>query len=209
MYIWIWGTVSAGYIAFLAWYFNWTGPLTKAEVDQYIDALSANTGSAHTDTQVIREFLEQDDGREFLMQNLVRFHDGSISHPATGELTNPREVLKGYFGPFSRALFKRAGHPVIASRKVGGYVDSWETPADPGWHLSSLMRYRSRRDMMELVIDPQFSDMHKFKTAAIQQTASFPTQTALSFYLSPKFFIPLLLLFLTSLAHNILSFLSV
>ena len=66
----------------------------------------------------------------------------------------------------------------------------------------SLIRYRSRRDLAELVVDPFFEDIHVFKNAAIEQTASFPTQTAVSFFLSPKFFVPLLLLLLASLAQN-------
>ena len=104
--------------------------------------------------EIFRKFLEEDDGSDFVMQNLVKFHGSKIPHPITGEPTDPRAVLDGYFGPFSSALFKRAGHPVVVSQKVGGYIDSWETSADPGWNVVSLMRYRSRRDLAELVVAP-------------------------------------------------------
>ena len=203
MTLWIWGTAAILYLAFVAWYFNWSGALSEDEIDAYITAFHNSKGTENTDTEIFRKFLQDDDGDEFVMQNLVKFHDDNIPHPTTGKPTNPRKILDGYFGPFTAALFKRAGHPVVVSQKVGGYIDSWETSADPGWDLSSLMRYRSRRDLVELVVNPSFEDIHVFKNAAIQQTASFPTQTVISFFLSPKFFVPLLLLFFASLAQNV------
>jgi len=204
MTVWIWGTAAVLYIAFVAWYFNWGGPLTATEIDAYMEAFHKTQGSNNTDATIFRQFLENDDGGEFVMQNLVKFHEDKIPHPISGELTHPRAILDAYFRPFSAALFKRAGHPVIASQKVGGYIDSWETSADPGWDLVALMRYRSRRDMAELVINPSFADIHIFKVSAIKQTASFPTQTAISFFLSPKLFVPLLLVLLASLTQNLL-----
>lgn len=204
MTIWIWAAAGILYLAFAAWYFNWSEPLTSTEVDAYMSAFHETKGTANTDAKIFRKFLDEDDGREFVMQNLVRFHTDKIPHPISGEPTNPRKVLNGYFGPFSSALFKRAGHPVIASQKVGGYIDSWSTAADPNWDLVSLIRYRSRRDLAELIVDPFFEDIHVFKNAAIEQTASFPTQTAVSFFLSPKFFVPLLLLLSASLVQNVM-----
>ena len=150
--------------------------------------------------------MEQDDGREFIMQNLVKFPDSEIPHPVSGEPSDPRDVLDGYFGPFSRALLGRAGHPVFAGAKVGGYIDSWEAAPDPGWQVTSLIRYRNRRDLMALATDPQFDDIHAFKIAAIEQTASFPTQRLFSFYLSPAVFMPLILLLVASLSQNLLTF---
>lgn len=201
--MWIWGAAGVLYIAFVAWYFNWSGPLTPTEIDTYMAAFHEAKGSANTDAKIFRKFLEDDDGSEFVMQNLVKFHDNKIPHPVSGELTSPRTVLNAYFAPFSSALFKRAGHPVIASQKVGGYIDSWATAADPDWDLVSLIRYRSRRDLAQLVVDPFFEDIHVFKNAAIKETASFPTQTAISLFLSPKIFVPLLLLLLASMAQNV------
>jgi len=202
MTMWIWGAAGVLYLVFIAWYFNWSGPLTPAEIDTYMSAFHETKGSANTDAEIVRKFLEEDDGSEFVMQNLVKFHSNKIPHPISGEPTDPRTVLDGYFGPFSSALFKRAGHPVIVSQKVGGYIDSWATSADPDWDVVSLIRYRSRRDLAELVVAPAFEDIHVFKNAAIKETASFPTQTAISFFLSPKFFVPLLLVLLASMAQN-------
>lgn len=203
MSITIWGTAVVLYALFLGWYFNWSGPLTAAEVDNIMATFEASGAESNTGAEVMRRFLEADDGEEFVMQNLVKFNAGNISHPTSGELMPARDVLTDYFAPFTRALLWRGGHPVIVSNKVGGYIDSWQTAPDPGWHVASLMRYRSRKDLVELALDPKFAGMHVYKLAAIQQTASFPTRTVMSFAATPKFLVPLLLLLLAALAQNL------
>jgi len=121
--------------------------------------------------------MEADDGKEFVMLNLVRYNAGQVAHPETGTLSTGPELIQGYFGPFSKALLRRGGHP---------------------------MRYRSRRDLVALVSDPRFNDGHKFKLAAIDGTISFPMQLRMSTYLRPKIWVPLLLLLLASLGQNLL-----
>ena len=37
-----------------------------------------------------------------------------------------------------------------------------------------MMRYRSRRDMLAMVMDPAFADGHIYKLAAIERTISYP-----------------------------------
>jgi len=204
MNIWIWAGAAFLYLIFALWYFNWKGPLKPDEIDKYVELIS--TSQSPTDTEVIRKFLEEDDGKEFIMLNLVRFHEGKIVHPDTGEKTDGQALVQDYLGPFMKALFKRGGHPVILSRKRGGYIDSWNASADEGFQVVGSMRYRSRRDMMILVTDPRFGDSHKYKLAAIDGTISFPTQSFMSTFLSPKIWVALLLILLASLAQNVLFF---
>lgn len=199
----IWIIAAFAYLIFAAWYFNWKGPLKPDEIIQLMAQMSQNSSQSPTDPDVIREFLETDDGKEFVMLNLVRLHQGDVAHPETGELTKAPSILQDYFGPFSRALFRKAGHPVFMGRKKGGYIDSWNSVADEGFQIVGAMRYRSRRDLMALVSDPRFKDSHKFKLAAIDGTISFPMQLNVSSYLRPKIWVPLLLLLLASLGQNI------
>jgi hypothetical protein len=39
-----------------------------------------------------------------------------------------------------------------------------------------LVRYRSRRDFLEIVTDPAFSGKHHFKAAALEKTIAFPVE---------------------------------
>jgi hypothetical protein len=89
----------------------------------------------------------------------------------------------------------------MVGRKVGGYVDAWNTAPDPGWTIFGLMRYRSRRDMMKLVMDPAFMDTHPEKILGTLATFSFPTQRMVSLYLSPRVTVALLLALLAALTH--------
>lgn len=70
---------------FSLWYFNWSGPITAGEVDEFMEVFNNAEGSQHTDAEVFRKLLEQDDGGEFLMLNLVQLHDSDVAHPITGE----------------------------------------------------------------------------------------------------------------------------
>jgi hypothetical protein len=69
---------------------------------------------------------------------------------------------------------------------VGGYIDAWNVAADPDWTMTSTMRYRSRRDLVEMVRAPMFKDAHPNKLLGIDMTFSFPTQKVLAFYASPR-----------------------
>jgi hypothetical protein len=63
------------------------------------------------------------------------------------------------------------------------------------------MRYRSRRDMMKLVMDPLFTEGHSDKLLGTLATFSFPTQRVVSFYLSPRVTVALVLALLAALTH--------
>jgi len=201
MIAWIWLTAAALYLVFLYWYINWSGPIVAGEIDGYIKHFSADSGTQYTDIEVLRRFLEEDDGKEFVMQNFVTLHSGKMSHPVTGEQVNPQDVIGGYFKPFAKALFKRGGHPVFMARKVGGYIDSWNVDGDPQWAATAMMRYRCRRDLIELASDPRFSKIHVFKTSSIEKTVSFPVQINMSLFLRPRAYVPMGLLWLASMVN--------
>jgi hypothetical protein len=42
------------------------------------------------------------------------------------------------------------------------------------WSIAAGMRYRSRRDLLEIGTNPAFSGRHEFKIAAMQKTIAFP-----------------------------------
>ena len=198
---WIWGVALALYAVFVLWYHNWRGPLTPTEIEAFLARSAQLQISGHTDRAVLRAFLEADDGRDFLMSNLVRVHPGEVVHPVTGLPVSGQALFQQYGLHFVKLLLRHGGHPMMALRKVGGYVDAWQTPADPGWHLVGLMRYRSRRDMMALATDPAMREMHILKSVSTAQTFSFPSQPLLSLALLPRVAVALVLALLAALLH--------
>ena len=184
----IWVITLLVYLAFRLWYDGLRKPLTAEEVEKYSRLFEQHAGAGdEVDLAVMRKFLEEDDGKEFIMMNLLQYNPSPMKHPDTGQDAQADSILQEYFRPFMGRVIRRAGHPVIAGRAVGGYLDAWNTPPDPGWHGAGLIRYRSRRDIIELSLaSAKFQDLHKYKLAALKQTIAFPIQTQMGLYASPR-----------------------
>ena len=199
----VWLPALALYGLFLTWYVNWRGPLKQSEVSALIARMEASGigGTGRNALDVMRAFLEKDDGRAFYMLNLVRLSPNDVQDPATGAMRPARDVLEGYTKMFMAALFARGGHPALVARKVGGYFDAWGVEADPGWTIMGYMRYRSRRDLANLVLDPRFASAHDFKFAAMPNTLSFPTRPQVQALASPTLWMGLVLALAAALAQ--------
>lgn len=198
---WIWGTALLVWVAFRAWYDNWRGPVTKAEVDAYFRAIAGTPTAEHNDVDAMRRFLEKDDGREFVMVNLVKVNPGQVRHPETGEMVPGPSMMQAYAKAFLPHLFRRAGHPAVVSRKIGPYIDAWNTAPDPGWTVLGYTRYRSRRDLMALSEHPVFLAMHPFKIAGLAETYSFPSSPMTLTYVTPRVWVTLLILVIAEAAQ--------
>jgi hypothetical protein len=204
MEVWIWLFAAALYACFLAWYQNWRPALSAREVDDLISRISRSGLNKQNETEDLgrlETFLRADDGREFYMLNLVRIAPHNIADPVTGQQRPARQVLESYTKSFLAALFRRGGHPALVARKVGGYLDAWGVEADPGWTIIGYMRYRSRRDLAQLVAAPEFAGSHVFKHAAMPNTLSFPTHIQITSFFGPTSWVAIMLALIAALAH--------
>lgn len=175
---WIWGAALLLYGAFSLWYNNLRGSLGADEIERLLERAQATSKVEPERLATLRRFLEADDGGEFFMLNLVRLQPGPVATPGSGEPQPARRVLSGYTDHFMPALFARAGHPALFGRAAGGYLEEWGVAPDPAWSFAGVIRYRSRRDMMELATDPAFEPAHVFKVAAMASTLAFPLRPA-------------------------------
>lgn len=199
----IWGSALVLYLLLRLWYDNWSGPLKAEEIDSFIEATQDRFEASGNNVSVLRAFLEADDGREFVMLNLVKAQTEDVEDPVTGRMVPGLSLLQRYSKRFMPVLFRNGGHPVMVGRKVGGYIDAWNTESDPGWTIFGLMRYRSRRDMIKLVMDPAFKEGHPDKMLGTLATFSFPTQRVLSLYLGPRVSAALVIALCAAFAHII------
>jgi hypothetical protein len=195
----VWVPALLAYLLFLGWYRNWRAPLSPAEVDAILAALTARgeEALARNDPAILRQFLLEDDGRAFFMLNLVRLSPGEVAGP-DGVVRPARAVMERYTRVFLPALLARGGHPAFVGRKAGGYFDAWGVEADPGWSIVGVMRYRSRRDLAALVQDPRFSGAHDFKFAAMPSTFSFPMRPQIMALAGPEVWVGLSLALLAA-----------
>jgi len=197
----IWAAALVVYGGFWLWYVGIPRPLTASEIDAHMATIAkSKLPVVPEQVATMRAFLEADDGAEFFMLNLVRLQPGPVTAPGSAEPRTAREVLDGYTNHFMPALFRRGGHPAYFGRAASGYLEHWGVEADPGWSFGAAIRYRSRRDMIELVTDPRFADAHAYKFAGIATTFAFPTTPGFV-VVGPKIWVGLALALVAALAQ--------
>ncbi|MBX9730473.1 MAG: hypothetical protein K2X59_04030 [Sphingomonas sp.] len=197
----IWGIAVLVYLLFRAWYDNWRGKLTSNEIAHYLRLLEGRSDTTPDALERLRRFIEADDGRDFLMFNIVKANLTPVADPVSGAMVPGVSLLQRYARQFTPVLIANGGHPAIIRRKIGGYMDSWGTEEDPGWTIIGLMRYRSRRDMMNLVVDPRFEAAHPDKLAGTLATFSFPTMPMAGFYIGPRVWLALVIALVAAITH--------
>jgi hypothetical protein len=68
----------------------------------------------------------------------------------------------------------------VVGAAAAAALDVWGIEGGERWSMAGLMRYRSRRDLVEIAVNDAFRDAHLFKTAAMQKTIAFPIAPYLS-----------------------------
>lgn len=172
---WVWLILGVVYSAFFSWYTSFGGPLTDEEIEHYLDKFAANNPSGSPDTLAsLRSFMEHDTGDDFAMLNVIDMYDvpQQIDGVEPGESSS--EVLDKYMAYMYPALFSRACHPVMFGNAAHTAMDLMNAPGMESWTRGALMRYRSRRDLLEISSNLAFQGSHEFKVAAMQKTIAFP-----------------------------------
>ena len=161
----LWGVLAAIYLGFRLWYDGGGGPLTPDEVQHYVSILEER-GADSTRVESLRRFLADDTGHDFVMANFIDLRD----------VPGAQEELDRYMAHMYPAMFARAGHPVLAGPVVGNALDLWGIDGAEHWTMVGLVRYRSRRDMIEIATDPAFHDAYQFKNRSMQKTIAIPSE---------------------------------
>jgi len=177
--VYIWTVAGLLWLAFFAWYTNLRGPLTADEVDHWLSVMEERSPGSEP-SERLRKFLSEDDGDDFLMVNVIEMkaEPDRIEGVDPGETS--QQVLGRYMAYMWPALLKRACHPIIGGGAVADTMEVWGIDGGGRWSSAAMMRYRSRRDMLEIAGSPEFNGPHEFKLAAMERTIAFPIETFLS-----------------------------
>ena len=197
----IWAMALLFYLLFLGWHENWRGPLTQDEIEKISSHINVSETLSPDQQQALANFMRSDNGGEFFIVNFGAYYRGEIADPDSGKMMSPAEVLDKYFRPFMSKGLRRGSYPALSGNMLSGYIEAWGTSTNPGWTGIGIIRYRSRRDLLHLVMDSDFSDSHIFKKAALSATLATPVGIRFGALLSPRLWVALLLLALAALAQ--------
>lgn len=169
----VWSILLVLYLAFFTWYTSFGGPLSGEEVEHYV-AIMQDRGRGPDEIALMREFLENDTGDDFVMLNVIEMREPPTQIEGVSPGDTAQQVLDKYMEYMWPALISRACHPVIFGRAAAVALDVWGIEGAERWTTAAGMRYRSRRDMLEIATNPDFSGPHAFKAAAMRKTLAFP-----------------------------------
>lgn len=160
----IWIVMAVLYAVFWLWYSGTKGKLSQTEVESYMQQFKSR--GVNTDNLAnLRHFLEKDDGREWFMINLL-------------ELKSPKressKLLQRYTKTFMAGMFRRAGHPFFVAIAAAKNIENLNCDDADNWSSTGIVRYRSRRDCAETLLDTFGSDHHADKLASLTKTLAFP-----------------------------------
>jgi hypothetical protein len=172
---WIWTVLVVAYSAFFSWYTSFAGPLTDEEIAHYM-AIIERREPAPTPERValLRKFMEEDTGDDFVMVNIIDMYDTPLQIEGVEPGESSADVLDKYMEYMYPALLARACHPVLYGQAANAAMDLMNAEGMQQWTTGAGMRYRSRRDMLEIAMNPAFSGSHAFKVAAMRKTIAFP-----------------------------------
>ncbi|MEM7018833.1 MAG: hypothetical protein AAF512_16015 [Pseudomonadota bacterium] len=172
---WIWLICGGLYIAFFSWYTSFGGPLTEEEVAYYMKKFEQrDPPPAPEGLVMLRKFLEEDTGDDFVMINVIDMYEKPLQIEGVEPGDTSEDVMGKYMAYMYPALFARASHPVLFGSAANTAMDLMNAPGMEHWTAGAGMRYRSRRDMMEITTNPAFAGSHDFKVAAMRKTIAFP-----------------------------------
>lgn len=193
----LWLSSFTLYAIFFCWYTDFRPPLTDQEIDEFVTTRLADGGDP---AQLARadDLFRGDTGRQFLMFNAIDYNEtpGAVEGAEAG--SSAEALMALYMQYMLPAMLARGSHPVIMGNTFSGAMDLVGIDGAEEWDSGAVFRYRSRRTLMDIIANPEFSGGWHFKHAALTKTIAFPIETQL--YLGDlRWLVGLLMLALTAL----------
>ena len=152
----LWLVLGLVYAALLAWHQPLRGPLSEDEVRAafagQFEQLSSSVqleqiqNSQGGQAAAILDFFLNDDGRPFFMVNLNKLPE------QTAEIDAAARSYGAFMAP---RLLLRASYPVLTTDVIVGLTNTLGDGVEDADRLV-VVRYRSRRDFLEIVSTPEF-----------------------------------------------------
>ncbi|MGI9346187.1 MAG: hypothetical protein ACR2PW_07985 [Gammaproteobacteria bacterium] len=186
----IWGGVGLVYLVFWSWYTGLSPRLNEQEIRAYMQQMQqANYNQQALDR--LEQFMRTDDGGDFIIVN--NLHDRDPDFIAANGMT-AEQAGQEYIDYMLGEITSRGGAPLFLAEVLGPTFDraglkqmvaGYSTVTEPEseldqdldlWTSVALMRYRSRRDMMDILIQPGFAEQYPNKGASLVKTLAIPVR---------------------------------
>ena len=171
-----WIILALVYAAFFYWYTSFEGPLTQEEIVHFTEVVNGAPGMEDEQARIWIEFMDSDTGDDWAMWNAVDLAERPKPIEGVEPGATSEEVVNRYVEPFFARAVLRASHPVLSGAAAAPALDLWGVEGAGEWDHGILVRYRSRRDIMEIMEEMVTSQesIHAFKVAAVEKTIAFP-----------------------------------
>ncbi len=178
---------------FHVWHTPLRGPLSDTEIDRFLSTQQETGGAAWTDAEAFEAFLRADDGRPFVMINLMEVRDVA-AYPAdfASEAAAGVDAERAYGQAVLPLLLARGSYPIARAERHQTIINSVGEDA-ANFDSLALVRYRSRRDLIDMISSEPFLSAELHKWASLENTLVAPARATTSFQLLGFLpFIPLL-----------------
>ncbi|MFQ3322832.1 MAG: hypothetical protein ACI90U_000644 [Pseudomonadales bacterium] len=195
------GVLAAIYISWFIWYGGSGEPVTGQELNTYISAMKEKSSSGpekQAETEILmRRLGEFDTGDEFLMVNLMKYRKQAL-YPAGSPWADDLDALAAdarYSEGVIKELLLRGSLPILKANTIGAFLidEDWRD-----WDDVAIVRYRSVKDMLDMIVGMADSGLAIHKSASMEQTHVFPAQPVISLFFVRLLF-ALLLFFIATL----------
>ncbi len=148
----------------------WRSPLSRADVDRYAAEIEKYLVQSPAEKAAfvarVREWAAGDNGKPFLMVNLMRYRDRLGELPPTMEFKgSPLEANAHYERLVAPLALKRGEYPLLAGGTQARSLIPAEGAADR-FDRVVVMRAPSRRAFLEFMADPAYGPAVPYKFAA-------------------------------------------
>lgn len=168
--VWV-ATLLVLFFVVSSWYGGNGKPLSPEEgealLEKFREAYSEPGSEAQNLLANLEQMIPNDDGKEFYAVNLEKLKQGEVARQA--DIAYSQTVMP--------LLFKRAGHPVLVSRRVGLMLGNYGNQVD----RVIVVRYRSLKDLINMTIEPSMIAGSDNKFASLDHTEVFITRPQISF----------------------------
>ncbi|HIM21811.1 MAG TPA: hypothetical protein EYI81_02570, partial [Gammaproteobacteria bacterium] len=141
----IWISLLVIYAGFFLWYTDVGGKLDEKEIEFFLgkfeENASKNSNSLEPEVySLIKRFMEEDSGRQFLMVNNIDMNDDPEDVEGAEPGESAERLLDRYMEHMYAQLLKRACHPVFAGNAVHPSMDLVGIEGAEIWDRAALMR---------------------------------------------------------------------